>query len=79
MLVSAITSIRSTTPLRKAAKTAKVSKRAVAAADADEKPRKSVKSAAKDAGLDHQAPPKSAAAMSSSGVQAALTFLKAGG
>lgn len=81
MIVSAVNAVRTSAPLQKAAKTAKVSKRAVTAAgaDPDEKPRKPVKQPSKDAKREFQAAPKSAAAMSSSAVQAALTFLKVGG
>ncbi len=81
MSVSPISAIHGSTPLRKTAKAAKVSKRDVTAtgADPDEKQRKPAKQAAKDAKRDFQAAPKPAAAMSSSAVQAALTFLKSGG
>jgi hypothetical protein len=77
MFVSAVTSIGAATPIRKAAKTAKVSKRA--ATNSDEKPRKPAKQAAKGgANREFQAASKSAEAMSSNAVKAALTFLKPG-
>ena len=80
MSVSPISAIRGSTPLRKTAKAAKVSKRDVTAAgaDPDEKQRKPAKQAAKDAKREFQAS-QSAATMSSSAVLAALTFLKIGG
>ncbi|WP_020174815.1 hypothetical protein [Methyloferula stellata] len=76
MFVSAINSIRGTAPVRKTARIAKVGKRA--AAEAEDKVGKVARLPAKDTGRNRQAAPKSAAAMSSAAVQAALTFLKPG-
>lgn len=76
MFVSAINSIRGTAPVKKTAKTAKVSKRAPA--ETDDKVGKVARPPEKDTGRNRQAAPKSAAAMSSAAVQAALTFLKPG-
>jgi hypothetical protein len=76
MFVSAVSALRGAAPIKKTAKTAKVSKR-IAAQD-DHGATKSVKPPVKEARRDRQAAPKPPAAMSSPGVQAALTFLKSG-
>jgi hypothetical protein len=78
MFVSAVNSIRGSSPVKKTEKTAKVTKGLVA--KADDHTRKPAKSPAKEASRrDPQAAPKSPEAMSSSAVQAALTFLRPGG
>ncbi len=72
MIVSAINSIRTTAPITKTAKTAKVRKRAEADRDS------AAAAPMDDAAEDRAGAPKSPAAMSSSAVQAALMNLKPG-
>jgi len=76
MYVLPVTSIRPASPVKRKAKSAKTAEVAEAA---DSKTRKAGKVQARAPRNNRQAAPKPPEAMSSPGVQAALTFLKSGG
>jgi hypothetical protein len=78
MFVSAVNSLRGGVPVKKTEKTAKVSRRAAADGDSEVHNATPPQAQNANAGGDDRDAPKSPAAMSSSAVQAALTFLKAG-